>query len=240
MAGWQKGLSLVELMVALLLSCFLVLGVTQVFLDNKRNYLFQQGQVSNQENARFAALAIQRLAARAGYRVWPHRQLPEEAFPAQGASAECPAFAAGQSIALAVDSAGADLCVRYQRGVEQHESDCSGNSLDYSNTPLTVVARLNLDAAKGQLSCAAGGKASVLVDGLLDFSLQPLATSSQEVQMVSVHLLFASPTGQAGGTRSDVLGNWERLTGRKPALDPAEQRLLQIGTASVALRSLMP
>ncbi|MEN1592952.1 prepilin-type N-terminal cleavage/methylation domain-containing protein, partial [Pseudomonas aeruginosa] len=38
----QKGLSMVELLVALAISSFLILGISQIYIDNKRNYLFQQ------------------------------------------------------------------------------------------------------------------------------------------------------------------------------------------------------
>ncbi len=34
----QSGLSMIELPVALAISSFLILGITQIYLDNKRNY----------------------------------------------------------------------------------------------------------------------------------------------------------------------------------------------------------
>ena len=36
----QRGLSMIELLVALAISSFLILGITQVYIDNKRNYMF--------------------------------------------------------------------------------------------------------------------------------------------------------------------------------------------------------
>ena len=65
----QRGLSLIELMVALLLSSLLILGVTQIFIDNKRNYAFQQGQSDNIENARYATLLLEQELYRAGYQI---------------------------------------------------------------------------------------------------------------------------------------------------------------------------
>ena len=55
----QKGLSMVELLVALAISSFLILGISQIYIDNKRNYLFQQGQAGNQENSRFVLMLLQ-------------------------------------------------------------------------------------------------------------------------------------------------------------------------------------
>lgn len=49
--GTQAGLSLVELMVALAISSVLILGITQIYIDNKRSYSFQQNQAENQEGA---------------------------------------------------------------------------------------------------------------------------------------------------------------------------------------------
>ncbi len=45
----QSGLSMIELLVALAISSFLILGITQIYLDNKRNYLFQQGQAATRK-----------------------------------------------------------------------------------------------------------------------------------------------------------------------------------------------
>lgn len=40
----QLGISMIELLVAMLISSFLIIGVTQVYLDNRSNTLFQQNQ----------------------------------------------------------------------------------------------------------------------------------------------------------------------------------------------------
>ncbi|BCR23333.1 hypothetical protein KAM426_08600 [Aquipseudomonas alcaligenes] len=67
----QFGLSLIELMVALVISSFLILGITQIYVDNKRNYLFQQGQSENQENGRYALLLLEKeLAKTQCHQLW--------------------------------------------------------------------------------------------------------------------------------------------------------------------------
>lgn len=60
----QRGLSMIELLVALAISSFLILGITQVYIDNKRNYVFQQSQAGNLENSRFAVLMIDDLISK--------------------------------------------------------------------------------------------------------------------------------------------------------------------------------
>jgi type IV pilus assembly protein PilW len=50
----QRGLSLVELMVTLLLGLIIMAGVIQIFISNKATYTVQEGLVQIQENMRFA------------------------------------------------------------------------------------------------------------------------------------------------------------------------------------------
>ena len=243
----QRGLSLVELMVALLLGSVLIIGVTQLFLDQKRHAQFQFGQLANQGNARFATHSIERLVARAGYRARPQAQIAEEAFPARGAVHGCPAFAAGQTLALAQGNRSAALCVRYQRGLEAQEADCSGASLPFSTKPLNVVAHLALDSNAGKLTCTSfveggsgPGSASVLVEDMVDFSFQPLADSTEQVQQVGLYLLFAGKGGQGDGIVSGVRNDWQALSGRAPAIAASDTRPLQIVFAAIAQRSLKP
>ena len=62
-----RGLSLIELMVALTISCFLLLGITQVFVAGKTSYQLQSALSRMQESARFTLVDVQRSARMAGY-----------------------------------------------------------------------------------------------------------------------------------------------------------------------------
>lgn len=140
-SGRQTGLSMVELMVALAVSSLLILGITQVYIDNKRNYVFQQNQANNQENARFAEFILTRLINKAGYRRTPEQAI-EDAFPETTASAGCAAFAEGAAITALQPTAGTGevgLCLRYQPAV-LGELDCQGSAV--KSMPVT-----NLDTA---------------------------------------------------------------------------------------------
>ena len=75
----QLGLSMVELLIALAISSFLILGITQIYIDNKRNYLFQQTQAGNVENQRFLDLLMDNLLNKAAYRRGP-KQKTEDIF----------------------------------------------------------------------------------------------------------------------------------------------------------------
>ena len=64
----QKGLSLVEVLVALIISLFLLAGVVQVYVGNRTAYAFSEGLSRIQENARFAMDSIKRDIRMAGFR----------------------------------------------------------------------------------------------------------------------------------------------------------------------------
>lgn len=64
----QTGLSLVEILVAMVISLFLLGGVVQVFSGNKSTYSFSEALSRNQENGRFAMDTITRDLRMSGFR----------------------------------------------------------------------------------------------------------------------------------------------------------------------------
>ena len=109
----QRGLSMVELLVALLISSFLILGITQVYIDNRRNYVFQQSQASNQENTRFAEYTLNAWLNKAGYRRTPDQPM-DDAFPKVAASPDCNEFLKEAAITGLKSTTEAGLFIRYQ------------------------------------------------------------------------------------------------------------------------------
>lgn len=118
----QIGLSMIELLIALAISSFLILGITQIFIDNKRNYAFQQTQTSNLDNGRFATLMLNEYLGKAGYRRSPS-QLLETAFPQRPEDSDCLQFTAGSAITGLKTNTG--FCIRYQPKIDK-ELDCQG------------------------------------------------------------------------------------------------------------------
>ena len=113
---------MIELLIALAISSFLILGITQIFIDNKRNYVFQQTQASNLDNGRFATLMLNEYLGRAGYRRSPS-QLLETAFPQRAEDNDCLQFTAGSAITGLKTHTG--FCIRYQPKTDK-ELDCQG------------------------------------------------------------------------------------------------------------------
>lgn len=64
----QSGMTLIEIMIALLISAFLIAGVIQLFLNSKQTYRMQENLSRLQENGRFAVEFIARDVRMAGYR----------------------------------------------------------------------------------------------------------------------------------------------------------------------------
>lgn len=66
-AGRQRGLTIVEILVAVTLSLILLAGVSQLFISSKRTYEVQDGLSRLQENGRFAVDYLARHVRMAGY-----------------------------------------------------------------------------------------------------------------------------------------------------------------------------
>ena len=64
----QRGLSLVELMVAIVLGLILVVAVIELFVNNRQVYRVQEAKARMQEDGRFALHHISRIMLNSGYR----------------------------------------------------------------------------------------------------------------------------------------------------------------------------
>lgn len=154
---YQSGLSLIELMIALVISSFLIIGVTQIYIDNKRSYLFQQNQVENIETSRFTLLVMQQEVGKAGYRRRPDEPI-DMAFPASAPLPEC-SFIKGE-VAKATNSPAASICIRYHP-MEPTDRDCLGNlpmKADEIVNPYTsaveiITERIYFDQEDQSLKC---------------------------------------------------------------------------------------
>ncbi|WP_236101031.1 PilW family protein [Pseudomonas argentinensis] len=172
----QAGLSLIELMVAMAISSFLILGVTQIYIDNKKNYLFQQGQAENQENGRFTMQILEQHLAKTGYRREPTDSM-DTAFPALTDTPTGCAFNVGEVIKR-VDAK--TICIRFQPR-DPAEVDCLGNGrpanasvivTPYTTPAVSFVEKLSINNAR-QLICSSSAsdtaQSGTLIEGIEDF-----------------------------------------------------------------------
>jgi type IV pilus assembly protein PilW len=196
----QQGLSLIELMVAMLIGLFLILGVTQIFINNQKSYLFQQGQVGNQENGRFVLSVLEQELSKAGY-----RSNPATAFPASsGLGCTFPEDAA----VVAVSNIA--FCLRYQ-AANKSDVNCQGAALSSANQDAitlpyqkglmnpVVVEKIEFDANTNSIICTTGASSQQLVTGVAGLRFE-YGSGAADLKVVSVY----SPNPAASTT--DVIG----------------------------------
>lgn len=236
----QLGLSMTELLVALAISSFLILGITQIYIDNKLSYLYQQNQSNNQENKRFLDLLLENYLNKAGFRRSP-AQLPEYAFDAVPANSDCQAFAKEQAVTPA--KGGVGICLRYFPLVKG-ELDCTANATpafddtkaytpNYEvGSPVVMTLRYEPDQTPkgldGKLVCKVGNTSVELLTGIADFRMtfgtsttldrkissivkfSDWKASSGNIMQISYSALIASGNKSRPSTDSLALSNWNK------------------------------
>lgn len=162
----QTGLSLIELLIALAISSLLILGITQIYIDNKSNYIFQQSQSDNTENARYTLLVLEEELRRVGYRIRPDDEF-ENAF--RGESVGNCSFNNGEVINY--NRTAQRLCIRYQPYIPDLTA-CDGIARTAPPEPYNVGNAANivveLDFFSDQLRC----NGQPVFDDLVDFEME--------------------------------------------------------------------
>lgn len=254
----QQGLSMIELLMALLLGAVLSMAVAQVVITNKLSYLFQRAQADNQSNASFTLQWLDRQLAKTGFKRRPDQPL-NAAFPAlseaQTGVAGC-AFDAGEVIRPVPGKA---LCIRYQPS-DRQELDCLGNGRPANTASLArpyaqpleaYVEKLSINTSQ-QLVCTSKDGAATLVEGIaevrFDFGVglpnsltlaRYTATPATEEHIRSVRfaILISTPlSALAGGSNSRAWRYWYGTA--QPA--SAGDQLYQVVKGTTALRNLLP
>lgn len=161
----ERGLSLIELMVALAVGLIVILIAATIYVEGLRNFGFRTSQSENLGNSRYALGTLDNEFTKAGYRRDP-TQAMDEAFPADASALPngCK-FAVGQAI-YAIDAS--TLCIRYQAR-DNNEKDCAGSAagiagLGAYQAPPSPALGAGLFAEKyflkdGALVCQAGNQA---------------------------------------------------------------------------------
>lgn len=258
----SKGLSMVELLVALAISAFLILGITQIYLDNKRNYSFHQAQLNNLSGARYIQYYLDDLLGKAGYRRAPDQDM-EVAFPYSSASGGCADFLKGSVITKI--SSGKGLCLRYQPA-HVGEFSCDGNGFELGNSNAFIpsgsdemaVAKINFDPISGAISCNGQEIVAGIADIRIEFGLgedlekriiesTPFVdagsySGEKPILAVRYSILMADGERLRDGS-SVVLDTWvSDLSSEdgKRLLDSDASKIYQVVSATRALRNATP
>jgi type IV pilus assembly protein PilW len=205
----QNGVSLIELMVAMVIGLFLILGVTQIFISNQRTYLFQQGQMGNQENGRFALAILSQELLKAGY-----RSSLGTVIPADNSLNGC-TFPPGASVVALSETS---LCIQYQarskldvtcQGTALPAGDRDSIAVPYSATAVPsaprpkIVERISLDLANKAITCTTGTTSQQLVTGVQDLRFE-YGSDPSDPKSVSI-FSTAPPTGIIAAVRFSAL-----------------------------------
>ncbi|WP_158291694.1 prepilin-type N-terminal cleavage/methylation domain-containing protein [Lampropedia puyangensis] len=264
----QKGLSLVEVMVAMAIGLFIVLLVSLVYIEGARNLSFRQGQSENLANSRYTLGSLEQHFSKAGYRRDPTLSM-EKAFPALIDDTTDCAFARGEAINIKTDGA---LCIRFQPR-DAIETDCSGNtdpsvsSLMPYEAPTTSTVGNGVFVERFSISnhtlvCAAQSTETALAAGVQDIHFQygtgpkvssmairkisafttDTPSSNQVIRALKYSILLAASSSRlTGGMESTVCDRWKTVAGADNASCSADSgALYQVASGAVTLRNLMP
>jgi type IV pilus assembly protein PilW len=203
----QRGFTLVELMIAILIGLFLVGGLLTLVQAMKRTNVSQSGLSQLQENERMAMTLITDVIQSTGYYYNPLTNSAAAAFPATGS------FVAGQALlgAGTYGSAapGHSITVRYQTAGGDNVINCTGN-------PSTVASTFTntFSIANGNLQCqltvtVVGGATTVnpavpLIPGLSNMQIYYGVQTNTSVSNNSVDTYLDAPLVTAGSYWSAV------------------------------------
>ncbi len=204
----QAGLSLVELMIALVIGSFLILGATQLYLSSKQNQLFASSSAENLDGARYSTMVLDEELSKAGFRRAPDQNMTT-AFPSASIS-DCKNFAAGSAIAPLSNGSSNGFCFRYQPATND-ETSCSGQQVGVSRAPFSPSPSSELvyviisfeegdELQDGALRCTSiqgnsDPESDIIIDGVADFRVFMAEGDPTERRLQSAELKLASAIG---------------------------------------------
>lgn len=157
---YQKGFSLVELMVAMVIGLIITAGVLNVFAGTKQSYRAVQASSEVQDNARYAMEVLQQNIRHGGYvlNTWEPsaNQLKIINNPVDGTQSSDGASGSSDTITI-----------QYQNNTE----DCLGQATVNTTTPSFLAVNTFTVNANNELTCTAGGNTLALVEGVLNMQV---------------------------------------------------------------------
>lgn len=160
----QRGFSLIELSIAILIGLFLVGGLLIIIQNNKRAFTGQNQLSQLQDSERLALSIVGDVIQRAGYYPDPTTNTDASTMPASGS------FAAAQALTgtYSASAPGDSLSVRYATASGDGILNCSGTS-NSSGGSLVYVNTFSV--ASGQLVCNMNGTNYTLVGGVTNLAV---------------------------------------------------------------------
>ena len=165
----QRGFSLIELMVALVLSLFVLGALYSIFDSNARTYQDNEKLTQLADSQRFALTVLAEVTELAGYFPDPTTQTASTEFPSDALFPADGAYVGGTT--GAAGSTGDTLAVRFVTAPNDGLLNCSG--VDNSGSSDTLYENVFSVNAQDELVCALNGATpEVLVNGVQSMSVE--------------------------------------------------------------------
>ncbi|MBI3562267.1 MAG: PilW family protein [Gammaproteobacteria bacterium] len=212
----QRGFSLVEMMIGLVISLLLIFGVVAIYVNSKRGYSLQDGMAHQQENARFSIDILLHDLRMAGYDSSVIKLKPIVAATDGGSTTSDSITVQYQSITDCLGQATpANSC-----------TNLSGNPTTFS----CAVNRYFIDAS-GNLACQGNGSTAtdIIADGIYDMQILygidtdnnntdeanyankyvtwPNVTDATRIVSIRIGLLSRTPTDVASASNTSTIMN---------------------------------
>lgn len=198
----QKGLSIVELMVALAVGMVLIAGIMQVFLSSRNTYAVNEAMARVQENGRFALEFIARNARHAGY-VDPN-YLGDRPYSIIPSGTRCPLLGSAQSYCSADGQGLLSDTVSFAFQPPVNESgkrvDCAGENVSEDKVIINSFSTFSDNTTPSSLACQSSEldgsspklfKNAILVEGIDNVQIQygvSTSASTSDVKSVNSYL----------------------------------------------------
>lgn len=265
----QAGVSLVEIMVAMVIGLFIVFLATTIYMQGLSSLSFRMGQSENLGNSRQALGLLDAEFSKAGYRRDPSQALLD-AFPSDAmAYPNGCQFAQGQAIYAADVQT---ICMRFQPR-DAAETDCAGTPANLGtagpyDAPVpapapAVGAGMFVEkymVENGALVCKAAADTVPVVDGVravhfefgVDQQTKPgavrqvsafistLPASTESIRSLRYALLLQSSGKVTQGMTSTICDRWSAIGGNAASCDASGAQLQQLAIGTLSLRNLMP
>lgn len=179
-----RGLSLIELLVALALSLFLIAGLVAMYVSTRRSYNIQQQSAALQGKERLTATFVGSVVQSAGFYAAPQTYTPYTAFPVNGTFATVAQVFYGTSASTGGNYADT-LSIRFLTAPKDGVLNCLGYGNNGTTTQL-YVNRFSLDTQNDELECILSGPG-------LTTQKQPLLSG-----VTSLHFLYGVDTNGDG------------------------------------------
>lgn len=160
----QRGFTLVELMVALVIGLLLLAGVLQILLSNRASFDAQRATAHLQENIRLADFVLGHAIAHAGYRT-SLDATEASIFPASSNAA--PAYPSGAYITGSTDSSTGNAVLRMRFQAQGDVRDCLGGSVGTAQSGQVSDFEFYV-ASTGTLECTKHSGSSATTEPIVE------------------------------------------------------------------------